>query len=159
MWPFSSLTPEEKLKERLLDLKKIKVGGMKFTIKKINPLLDFPSDKIPQIFTDYYARRQNPKDFSQEDLERLDENIKPILKAGIYKPDIIPIDKENRWKEKGLTIEDLFIDRELAYTLFGAILNHSLVQFKGFEKVFFSIRQKLMQLTAWLRGIQLALYR
>ncbi len=159
MWPFSLKTPEEKLKERLLNLKKIKVGGMKFTIKKINPLLDFPSDKIPQIFTDYYARRQDPKDFSQKDLENLDENIKPILKAGIYKPNIIPIDKENRWKEKGLTIEDLFIDRELAYKLFNEILNHSLIQFRGFGMVFFSIRQKLMQLMVWLRGIQLALYR
>ena len=45
-------------KWRLAGYKRIKVNGQIFTIRKINPLLDFKSDSMPQIFTSFISRRK-----------------------------------------------------------------------------------------------------
>lgn len=146
MWPCK--TPTEK--EKILDLKTIKVGGLKFTIKKINPLLDFPADRMPQIFTDFLDKYQanNKANPSETELKSFDSNIKPVLQAGIYRPIFEPVGEGEAYgKEKGLTIQDLFIDREIAYKLFSEIMEHSLNRFKGLAKLFFSIRVRLLRFT------------
>ena len=136
---------EEKIKSDILGLKNIKVGGIKFTIKKINPLLDFPADKMPQIFTDFKSRRKtNDNDVNEKELKAIDERIKPILEAGIYKPTLAKQESgDKKWHEKGLTLEDLFIDRDIAYDLLKEIMFHALNRFKGIGGVFFLIRIKL----------------
>lgn len=156
MWLLTNKSKQEKIKERLLDLKTVKIGGIKFVIKKINPLIDMPSDQVPQIFSDYNSSRVGAS-VTEKDIQRIDESIKPILKAGIYKPDLIPPDPDNKFKEKGLTINDLFIDKQIAYKLFEEILNHSLDYFKGISGVFFSIKIKLWQFIQWLKNTQLRL--
>lgn len=146
MWPFKKRSE----KEELLDLKKITVGGIKFEIKKINPFLDFPTDKMPQIFTELAEKYQKNKDasVSEQEMMSIDSNIKPILEAGIYRPIFEPLGQgEQRGKEKGLTIQDLFIDREIAYKLFGEIMEHSLNRFKGLARLFFSLRIRLLRFT------------
>ena len=47
MWPFN----KKSTVEQLLGYKKIKINGMWFTIKRINPRVDFKADEIPMYFT------------------------------------------------------------------------------------------------------------
>jgi len=148
MWPFRKTTE----KEKMLCIKDLKIGGMKFKIKKINPFLDFPAGEIPQIFSDFMFKKNIGLEYKPTEIEvrQIHKNIIPILEAGIYRPILTPIGVgENRGKEKGLTVNDLFIDREIAFNLFHEIINHSLNKFKGLVGLFFSAKIKLWLSTHW----------
>lgn len=140
----------QKLKERLQDLKKIKAGGMRFTIRRINPLLDFTSDKMPQIFTEVLSvRKEDPnRTRTNAELLKMQEDMYSIIEAGVVEPQLVPIGVgEKRGKEGGITVEDLFRDPAIGYDLYMKILDHSLNRFKGIKKLFFSIRTKYLHFT------------
>lgn len=148
MWKRS----EDKIKARLLGLKKINVEGFKFTIKKVNPFIDFPSDKIPQIFTDFISRR--PIDTSKQpsplETAKTYEYIKVILQAGVYFPKLVPSENgDKRGKEGGITVNDLFIDEDIAYKLYLEIMTHSLNKFKGIKGFFLYQKIRLWLSTRW----------
>ncbi len=137
----------QKLKEKLADIKKIRVGGMKFTIKRINPLIDFTSDKMPQIFTDILTNRKEDinKTKTPADLIRAQSDMYAVIEAGVIAPPLVPIGaNDQRGKEDGITVEDLFRDPEIGYGLYMEILNHSLNRFRGLKRVFFSIKTKYL---------------
>jgi len=139
-------------KEKILDLKKIKFHGINFVIKKINPLLDFPSDMVPSIFTDIQsARKESEKQqtFNLKEFEWSQKLMTVVIKAGVYKPILIPPDKENPYHEKGLTIKDIFLDMELASKLYEEIMLHSLYRFRGLSKLFFSRRIRRYLFSQW----------
>jgi len=135
------------LKENFQGLKKIKVCGMRFTIKRLNPLIDFPVDKIPQIFTDYVSRRKVDPNHVQTPAEllQMQKDIYSIIEAAVVEPPLVPIGSgEKRGKEDGITVEDLFRDAELGYKLYSEILNHSLFRFRGIKGLFFSTRARFL---------------
>lgn len=147
MWPFAY----KPTKEDLLGLKKISVHGASFVIKKLNPLLDFPPEKMPQIFSTFMSRRQKKE---QENLEatarRNLEDMYSIVEAGVVSPELVKIGKgDSRGKEDGITVEDLFRSGDLGQQLYFEILAHSLNRFRGLKGIFFtrSIRRQLY--TAW----------
>lgn len=131
---------DDKLKRKLLGLKKVKIYGHKFVIKKINPLLDFNSNSIPKIFSSINPKRlsMNDRKLTDVEIKNAYENMETIIEAGLYYPKLTKQQSgENKWHEKGLTVKDLFIDDELGYKLYIEILSHSLNKFKGIVGSFF----------------------
>lgn len=142
----SRRTRGESYKREIQGWKTIKAGGKKFTIRRLNPVLDFPADKMPQMFTDFLSRRQiDPARTPPiEELRRIQRDMYTVLEAGIVDPKLVPVASgPDRGREPGLTAADLFLDENIGYTLYLAILNHSLLRFGGFKGVFFSIVRRL----------------
>lgn len=138
----------QKLKERLQDLKKVKIHGMNFTIKRLNPLIDFSVDDMPQIFTDVLShRKEDPeKTRTTAELIKMHKDMFSIIEVGVVEPKLVPIGiGEARGKENGITAEDLFRDPDIGYGVYVAILDHSLNRFRGIKKLFFSIKTKYLQ--------------
>lgn len=144
MWPFKRRDPYEQLK----GLKKIKIRGMGFTIKKLNPFLDFTTETMPQIFTDFASVKKPLPENNPAVTKKYQEDMYSIIKAGVVEP---PLTKD------GISVEDLFRDPSIGIRLYQEILNHSLNQFRGLKKLFFSIRIKLIYLTWCAKGMANAL--
>lgn len=137
MWPFRTQTIEEKLKK----IKIIRVNGMRFKIRAINPFFDFPSDKIPTIFTDFVsARKLDPTQLDSSTLKKYQEDMYSVIKAGVVEPDL---------SGSGITVDDLFRDPDIGINLYRIILDHSLNKFKGLKKLFFSILTKYKSYILW----------
>ena len=137
-------------KEILLKLKKIKVNGMLFTIKAINPLLDFSADKIPQIFTDFISiRKSDPHIISPEYIKKMQQDMHATIYAGVVEPKL----SQNGSKDGNITPEDLFRDPSMGVKLYHEIVNHSLNKFRGLNKLFFSIGIKLSMLMLYASGM------
>jgi len=127
--------------EELRGYKKITINGMRFTIKRINPLLDFHSDQMPQIFTDFVSARPSAlPTMTPETIKKYQEDMYAIIRAGVVDPVL---------SKEGITTEDLFRDMEIGTKLYQAILEHSMNRFKGLKKLFFSIKSKYSSYIVW----------
>jgi hypothetical protein len=121
---------------------------MKFLIKKINPLIDFSSDKMPQIFTDILNQRKEDVNRTRTTAEliKLQQDMYSIIEAGVVDPVLVPVGSgDTKGKEDGITVEDLFRNPDIGYGLYSIILDHSLNKFRGIKKLFFSIKTKYLQ--------------
>lgn len=139
------------------NLKRIRIGTWKFVIRKINPLLDFTADNIPQIFSAFFSKRptQSETVINLAMLQRAQEDMKLIVQAGLVKPELVAVGKgDQRGKENGITVDDIFRDEETAVKLYIEILSHSLNKFKGLKGLFFSIKIKHTLFTEWQKNIR-----
>jgi len=148
MWPFSRKPNSERLK----DHKTVKISGMRFIIKPINPLFDFPDDNIPSIFTD---KREipgtvvpPPEESADDRIKKLMDGMGVIVAAGLIEPKVRNADGG----EGGVTIEELFSQPLIGIRLFLEIMKHSTKALRYDQKVFFWIAGKLLLSTFWLRG-------
>ena len=124
-------------KEALLGYKKIKINGWKFIIKKINPLADFTSENMPQIFTSFISKRKPTEPLLNEaTLKKMEEDMKVVIEAGLVEPKLSPRNKSN----EGITVDDLFRDYQTAADLYKEIFIHSLNRFRGIKGLFFCLR-------------------
>lgn len=143
------------LKSKLQGHRIVRVFGSRYVIRKINPLLDFPYDKVPQIFSSFYSKR--PKvDTSPHpaNIQKTLDDMKSIVAVGIVKPELIPMGKgEKRGKEDGITVDDLFVDIELGSKLYLEIIAHSLNRFRGLKGLFFSIKIRQLLFTEWQKNM------
>lgn len=142
MWPFKPNLSVEKLR----GYRKIVINGMAFTIRKLNPLIDFRSDQIPQIFTDYESARARIPDTPQT-AKKAQEDMYAVIHAGVVSPDLVP-----EGKKDGLNPSDLFRDPTMGLKLYYEIIYHSLNHFKGFKRLFFWIGIKLSLLMLYANG-------
>lgn len=144
MWP---LTRRRNLRDELAGLKNVKINGIKFTIKKLNPLLDFPADRMPQVFTYYLKRRKvtEPQDLSIEAMRKGLDEMKLVVSAGVVSPKFSP---------ELLTIDDIFRWSDTGSKLYLEIIAHSLNQFRGLKGVFFSIRIRRLLYTSWAKTME-----
>ena len=127
MWPFST----EPTKEALQGHKTIQIGGFVFKIRKINPLADFPSNRIPQIFSSFISKRKvDPakKVFTEAETRKIQDDVYGVVKAGLVEPKIDP--------PKGMAVEDLFRYEEIGTKLYLEIIAHSLNRFRGLKGFF-----------------------
>lgn len=128
-------------KEKLQGHKAVKIDGQKFIIRKINPILDFTPEQMPQIFTAMTSRRDISQTVSPKVV--LDQMMR-IVEAAVVCPELVPVGKgESKGREAGLTVEDIFRDEETGSRLFAEIMIHSLNRFKGLKSLFFSIKTRL----------------
>jgi hypothetical protein len=145
MWPFArTATPEE-----IRGHKRVTVNGMRFVIRKLNPLIDFTEDKMPQIFTSYVSRRPGadvPVE-GPEAARKARESMYAVIRAGTVVPKIV----QEEAKDDGVRASDLFRDPTLGPKLYIEIVSHSLNVFKGVKGLFFFHRIKLSLWTQWRR--------
>lgn len=147
-------------KAKLQGQKTVRIFGGKYVIRKINPLLDFPYDRIPQIFSSFQSKRPvvETKPLPIQ-LQKNLEDMKSIVTAGIVNPVLVPIGKGDKHRrESGITVDDLFVDVELGTKLYIEILAHSLNKFRhgiidNMRGLFFSIRIKLLLSTLWQKNL------
>lgn len=136
MWPFK----KRNITDEVRGLKRIKVRGMRFVIKKLNPFLDFKDDRMPQIFTDHKPMRpadpNQPPDKNQ--MDRMYRDMMSVVDAGV-----VEIVGYGPMEKGGITVEDLFRDSEMGFQLYMQIIDHSLNRFKGLKGVFFSAKTRL----------------
>ena len=141
---------ERRRKRRLLGYKNLKINGMRFTIRRVNPFMDFPGEKIPQLFTEIVSSRKTDptKPPTTEQINSVRDVMLSFIKAGVVEPRLVPIGiGDKNGKEDGLTAEDLCRDHDMGLRLYWAILTHSLNAFKGVKGLFFSIKQRLSLFT------------
>lgn len=126
------LFSQKPTKARLRQYKHINACGMRFVIQKINPLADFPVDKIPQIFTSFVTKRKAESEvvLNEATIRRGFEDMKNIINAGLIKPEL----------GKDIFIDDIMSDSVLAMKLYVEIVAHSLTTFRGMKGLFFSAR-------------------
>jgi hypothetical protein len=140
MWPFA----KRPSKEALQGHKRVSVYGMRFVIRRINPFLDFPADKMPSIFADHVSRREfDPAKAGPLDIRRVREDLSRVIRAGVIDPPLTETGAE------GITVDDLDRMPGLLNALYAEIIGHSLNMFRGLRGVFFSIRLKLWLSTLW----------
>jgi len=140
-------------KEQLQGYKKIKINHAKFVIRKINPILDFEVNNIPQIFTSFQTRRKVKETIP--DLKALIEQMKIIVEAGVVKPQLVKRGYgDKRGHEDGITVDDLFRNEEMGSRLFSEIMFHTLNRFKGLKSLFFSLKIKLLYFINLLKNTE-----
>lgn len=147
MWPFTrAATPEQ-----IRGYKKIRVNGMRFVIRKLNPMIDFPDDKMPQIFTSYVSRRPAPAvppETTEVERQRAKEEMCAIIQAAVVEPALVREDAKD-----GLKPMDLFRDPTMGVKLYFEVLAHALNRFSGVKGQFFFLRIKLWLWTRWLKDM------
>lgn len=130
--------------DEIAGVKAVKVCGIKCVIRKLNPMIDFRADNIPQIFTDYLSlRKTEPTKQSFPTAQKTLEMLKDVVSAGLLSVGGVPFAKDNK---DGLTIADIERNNDLLGGLYLEIMTHTLNRFKGIKGVFFS--QKIKQLFA-----------
>ena len=143
MWPFR----RRQSKEDFQGYKRVTINGMRFTIRRLNPLLDFSLEKMPQIFSDYLTRRVQKEDkvTTLAELKRQQDDMLGIIRAGVVEPKL---------SEDGISAADLFRDPTLGPKLYIEILAHSLSLFRGIKGVFFYQKIKWSLWIQWLKGME-----
>ena len=127
MWPFDTVPTKEELQGH----KTLRIGGFVFKIKKINPIVDFPANQIPQIFSSFISRRktEKKKTITEAETRKIQDDVYAVIKAGLIEPKLDP---------KGIAVEDLFRYEDIGTQLYIEIIAHSLNRFRGL-KGFFSL--------------------
>ena len=129
-------------KAKLNGYKTITVCHSKVVIRRINPILDFDLEHMPQIFTSFQSARKTDK--SPVAPQNVLQQMMRVVEAGLVEPKLSPIGKgAARGNEGGITVEDIFRDAEFGSKLYSEIMLHSLNRFSGLKKVFFSVKIKL----------------
>jgi len=140
-------------KDNLQGHKNVVVHGQRFTIRRINPLLDFPNGQIPQMFSTF-APLPPPDDGPalETHAKKTMAHMMVVVEVGVVEPALVPVGKGDlRGKESGLTTEDLFRDPEVGRDLYLAILEHSLFRLKGWKRPFFWLANRAWRYTHWQR--------
>jgi hypothetical protein len=147
MWPFSQAATKAKLQ----DWKKVRVNGWSFTIRKLNPLLDFPGDRMPQIFTDVgQSRKPMPEKPVQGTEQKLLDDFRLVISKGVVSPRIASKDDG-----KGeITVDDIMRDGDTAPKLYLDILGHSLDLFKGMRGLFFWLKTRHSLSIGWQKSME-----
>ena len=142
-------------KEKLQGHKTVKVFGARYVIRKINPLLDFSYDTMPQIFSSHISKRpvvDTTPHIAQ--LQKALKEMKLIVQTALVDPVLIPVGKGEKYrKEDGITVDDMFVDAELGSRLYLEIIAHSLNRFKGIKGFFFTMRIRHSLLTEWRKSM------
>lgn len=114
MWPFS-----KSLESVLNRTKKIRVFGVKFEIKKIDPtnFLDGSKSMI-QSYDTYKTGKNLDPEISQSLLEKIRDHYKDVFLASIVNPKL----RRNDKTPDGLLVDNLFTDWDLAHQLYSEIM-------------------------------------
>lgn len=115
MWPFN------KNLEDVLDAKKqIRVHGVKFIIKKIDPSNFLDGSKVMlQIYDTYQVDKTSPMVNDSATLDKIKTHYKDVFMASIVSPKLV------RKDSGGLLVDNLFTEWDLAHELYSEIMLHT----------------------------------
>lgn len=147
MWPFSKAASKEKLQ----GWRTVRINGWKFTIRKLNPMLDFPPDRMPRLFGELTSvRRPVPESAAKVDEKHSLEDLKLTIVKGTVRPAIGLTEKD----KADFTADDLLRNGDTAVKLYIEIMSHSLNMLSGLRGVFFYTRIRHWLFTAWLKSME-----
>lgn len=121
------------------DWKRVRVNGWKFTIRRINPILDFPADRMPQIFAEAVSRRAPAEKPVKAAEDRALEDFKSFISRGVVHP-LVGLKDDGKCD---FTVDDLLRDGDTAQKLYAEIMFHSLAAFRGLRGFFLSVKTRL----------------
>lgn len=123
----------EPRKEELQAHRKVGLGPYSFTIRRINPFLDFEPDRMPQIFA--LPRRKPEREdapVKPAEARRMIEDMVAVLEAGVVSPRLVPVGRgSKKANEEGITAEDLLRWDDIGALLYTEIIAWSLVKYRG----------------------------
>lgn len=137
--------------------KRLTLKGQRFVIRKLNPMIDFAPEKMPQIFSAHNPRRKAPATPPEIDEKKVMSDMMMIVEAGTVgivgaKSEVVPLASVGKGDQKGredwITVEDLFRDQEVGLKLYREIMVHALDHFSGIRKVFFYLLTRRMYFTS-----------
>lgn len=111
------------LADVLGDQKIVKVHGIRFTIRKVDPTSFLDGSKVMLQEFDIYKLAQNPDkapEVTQKTLERLREHYSHIFMSGVVSP-VLARKKEDA-KDGAIFVEYLFTEWDLAHDLYCEIV-------------------------------------
>lgn len=149
-WLFGSKTARERAGVE----KVVKVNGSRYRIRRINPLLDFNSNDLPQVFSTIVPGRRAVPPATFESMAQSQRDIALVLQAGIVEPPLVKVGvgaKSN--KEDGLTAYDLLRDFDTALKLYIEIVDFSMHRLCGLRGLFFSTVRRLYWYALWRRSL------
>lgn len=116
MWPFS-----RNLEDVLTKPKSVRVHGVKFIIKKIDPTNFLDGSKVMTQLYDIYKVGNSPSpEVTQKTLEKVKDHYRDVFMASIISPKL----RRNE-KEDGLLVDNLFTEWDLAHELYAQIMSHT----------------------------------
>lgn len=117
MWPFS-----KKLEDVVLKTKTIRVFGVKFKIKKIDPSSYLDGSKTMLQEFDTYKLKEKP---SQEDTKKQVENTRAHYRD-VFLSSVVEPKLKRKWDDPdGLFVDHLFTEWELAHLLYSNIIEYT----------------------------------
>ena len=150
MWPFSRGTA----KERAGVEKVVRVNGSRYRIRRINPLLDFNSNDLPQVFSSIVPGRRPAVAATFQSMAQTHKDMALVLQAGVVEPALVKVGVGAKsGNEGGLTAYDLLRDFDTALKLYIEIVDFSLHRLRGLKGLFFSTVRKLSWYALWRRSL------
>ncbi len=117
MWPFSKT-----LEDVLHRTKTIRVHGVKFKIKKIDPTSYLDGSKIMTKAYDIYKAGKDPEiDLNSGVLSKIKDHYKDVFLASVVYPKL----KRKKEDPDGLLIDNLFTEWALAHELYSEIMQYT----------------------------------
>ena len=84
MWPFSR---KKSLEDVLNTTKKVKIEGLVFRIRKINPMDHLSGSKtLLQIYDTYEGKRENKQAVSDGHIKKIHDHYKDVILAAVVEP-------------------------------------------------------------------------
>lgn len=106
----------------LYETKTVKVKGVKFKIKKINPLDYLDGSKVMLQYYDTWKLKKGSPDENKIAEKKVKEHLSEVLVAGVVSP-VLVFKKEGEEKKPGeFYVDDLFFDIEIVNKLYEAIM-------------------------------------
>jgi hypothetical protein len=118
-----STRKERKLLQALHPQKRIKVEGILFTIRKINPIDYFAGYNSVQKLYDTYKRTDSGKvEFDESAAKKAKAHYRDVIMSGVVEPKLTAREQDQEPPYKGLHVEALFANWEICEKLYEEIL-------------------------------------
>lgn len=135
MWPFS-----KSLDSVLNKTKTVRIFGVKFTLKKVDPTNFLDGSKVMIQLYDTYKVEKNPSEATNNSvMQKVKDHYKDIFMAAVVEPKL----RRNEKTADGLLVDNLFTEWDLAHELYGQIMAHTY----GKKKLQSLISQKINSYT------------
>lgn len=115
MWPFS-----KSIEKKLMTFKKIKVEGVLFKIKKIDPLNYMDGSKALKMAYDVYSKSNIQKKITNADMKRIKEHYRDVFLGAVVLPKLCR--KESDDGDGATFVDHVFNDWVLVEKLYEEIM-------------------------------------
>lgn len=123
MWPFK----KRRLEDVLFETKKIKVHGIKFEIRRVNPVDFLRGAKVFKAAFDTYktaGAKQNIDLLDSKTEETMKTHIRDVFMSSVKSP-ILCYAKDKEQNPSAIVVDNLFTDMGLSAELYNAIIEYS----------------------------------
>ena len=114
MWPFS-----KSIEDVLYKTKDVRILGVKFTIKRIDPTAYLDGSKVMLQTFDTYKIEKTPE-AANKNIEKVKEHYRDVFMASVISPVLT-----RKPGEPGIPVDHLFTEWELANELYTNIIEHT----------------------------------